>query len=131
VPECAHSPSVNTISIGTRPLVLQVGDGEIVLVASDVSVLLDAIERLADGMRESFLHHQQPGVLEALRAQAAQLESLRDALATPNRSLLDPPLEVTHDRARLLREVLADITGYQRGDLTPGLRDLRRLLSEQ
>jgi hypothetical protein len=38
--------------------------------------------------------------------------------------------EVTRDRARLLREVLADITGYQRGDLTPGLRDLRRLLSD-
>jgi hypothetical protein len=121
---------VDTTSITTRPLALQVGDGEIVLVASDVSVLLDAIERLGDGMRESFLHHRQPGVLDALHAQAEQLESLQDALTTPNRSLAHPPLEVTRDRARLLREVLADITGYQRGDLTPGLRDLRRLLSD-
>jgi len=121
---------VNLASAETRPLALQVGDGELLLVASDVNVLLDAIERLAEGMRESFLHHQQPGVLEALLTRSAELESLQDALATPARSLADPPLEITRVRARLLREVLADITGYQRGELTPGLRDLRRVLSE-
>ena len=31
--------------------------------------------------------------------------------------------------ASLLRSVLADITGYQRGDLTLGLRELRDILS--
>ena len=121
---------MNLASAETRPLALQVGDGELLLVASDVNVLLDAIERLAEGMREAFLHHQQPGVLEALLTRSAELESLQDALATPARSLADPPLEITRVRARLLREVLADITGYQRGELTPGLRDLRRVLSE-
>jgi len=121
---------VNLASAETRPLALQVGDGELLLVASDVNVLLDAIERLAEGMRESCLYHQQPGVLEALLTRSAELESLQDALATPARSLADPPLEITRVRARLLREVLADITGYQRGELTPGLRDLRRVLSE-
>jgi hypothetical protein len=121
---------VNTASTDIRPLALQVGADEILLVASDVSVLVDGIERLAEGMRESFLHHRQPGVLEALQARSAEFESLQDALATPARSLADPPLAITRDRARLLREVLADITGYQRGELTPGLRDLRRLLSE-
>jgi hypothetical protein len=121
---------VSITSNETRPLALQAGDAEIVLVASDVNVLLGAIERLGGGMRESFLHHRQPGVLEALHARASELESLERALATQARSLADPPLEVTRDRARLLREVLADITGYQRGDLTPGLRDLRRLISE-
>ena len=121
---------MNVASAETRPLALQVGDGELLLVASDVNVLLDAIERLAEGMRESCLYHQQPGVLEALLTRSAELESLQDALATPARSLADPPLEITRVRARLLREVLADITGYQRGELTPGLRDLRRVLSE-
>ena len=121
---------MNVASAETRPLALQVGDGELILVASDVNVLLDAIERLAEGMRESCLYHQQPGVLEALLTRSAELESLQDALATPARSLADPPLEITRVRARLLREVLADITGYQRGELTPGLRDLRRVLSE-
>ena len=121
---------MNVASAETRPLALQVGDGELLLVASDVNVLLDAIERLAEGMRESCLHHQQPGVLEALLTRSAELESLQDALATPARSLADPPLEITRVRARLLREVLAEITGYQRGELTPGLRDLRRVLSE-
>jgi hypothetical protein len=121
---------VNVASPETRPLALLVGDGEFLLVASDVNVLLDAIERLAEGMREAFLHHQQPGVLDALKTRSAELESLQVALATPARSLADPPLEITRMHARLLREVLADITGYQRGELTPGLRDLRRVLSE-
>ena len=121
---------MNIASADTRPLALQVADGELMLVASDVNVLLDAIERLAEGMRESFLHHHhQPGVLEALQTRSAELESLLYALATPARSLADPPLEITSVRARLLREVLADITGYQRGELTPGLRELRRVLS--
>ena len=122
---------METTSTDTRPLALQVADGELMLVASDVNVLLDAIERLAEGMRESFLQHHQPGVAEALETRSAELASLQEALATPARSLADPPLEITRVRARLLREVLADITGYQRGELTPGLRDLRRVLSEQ
>ena len=121
---------MNVASAETRPLALQVGDGELLLVASDVNVLLDAIERLAEGMREASLHRRQPGVLEALQTRSDELESLQEALATPARSLADPPLEITRVRARLLREVLADITGYQRGELTPGLRDLRRVLSE-
>jgi hypothetical protein len=121
---------MSSASIDVRPLALDVGDEEVILVASDVDALLDAITRIAEGMRESFLQHRhQAGVLEVLRARAAELEALWDALAAPTRSLVDPPLEVTRDRARLLREVLADITGYQRGELTPGLRELRRLLS--
>jgi hypothetical protein len=38
--------------------------------------------------------------------------------------------EITRDHGRLLRQVLADISGYQRGELTASMRELRRILSE-
>jgi hypothetical protein len=71
---------MNSASTDTRPLALAVGDAEVVLVGVDVDVLLDGIERIADGMRELFLREQRPGVLESLKVRADDFEALWDDL---------------------------------------------------
>ena len=126
----ARSERVESVSRRQRPLPLQVGDVYLILVPDDVNAILAGIGKLADGMRNANAgQDMRPGAEKALGTYLDELAALQQALTAPASSLADPPFEVTRDRARLLRLVLADITGYQRGDLTPGLRELRRLLS--
>jgi hypothetical protein len=112
-----------------RPLPVRAGGAEVILVAADVNLLIDSIERFADGLRESYLNPERPGRAEVLRAQVDELQSLQEALATACSSLADPPLVIDTDRVGLLRKVLAEVTGYQRGELTAGLRALRLILA--
>jgi hypothetical protein len=114
----------------SRPLPVQVGNVHIVLTAADVNRLTDAISQLAAEMRKSHLQSDQAPTVEALRGHLADLDELRGVLASASGSLAGPPFEITREQARLLRTVLADVTGYQRGELTAALRELRQILTE-
>lgn len=116
-------------SLRARPRAVQIGDVHLFLDAGDVNCLVGGIDRLIEGMLRSNGSTEQPGMAEAVQSHIADLEQLRRGFAQPSGTLADPPLQLDPRRARLVRSVLADITGYQRGDLTPGLRDLRQLIS--
>jgi hypothetical protein len=120
---------VETAKLRTRPLALRVGVNGVVLDAAEVNLLVGSIERLVDGMRRAHLGSSRPGAAEALRAHLEELESLQQALLSSSLTLLDPPLELDKGRALLVRQVLSDIVGYQRGELAGGLRELRQALA--
>ena len=96
-----------------RPLSLRLSVGSVALSAADVNLLLAGIDGLVDGPHASHL---------------AELETLRAELLSSSGTLLGPQLRIGDDEARLLRNVLSDLTGYQRVDLTAGLSELHQLL---
>ena|SRR5438067_7747909 len=115
-----------------RPLAVQIGDVHLFLSSADVHMLADAINRLIDGMLKSHTGiAAPPESAGSLHAYVAELQELRQACVRTSGSWADPPLKLDRGERRLLRMVLADITGYQRGDLTPGLRQLRQLIIGQ
>jgi hypothetical protein len=114
----------------TKPLPVRIGSVNLILVAADVNLLIEAAERLAQGMQQTHEREGHAGTAESLRLHLAELESLQEALASACGSLADPPLEISRERARLLRQVMADVTGYQRGELTVPLRELRQILTD-
>jgi hypothetical protein len=103
-------------SLGRRegPLWLRPPGGAVVLSADDVNLLLAGIDALIDGPHASHL---------------GELGRLRRELLTASTSFLSPPLQLGDAEARLLRNVLIDLTGYQRVELTAGLDELRQLLT--
>jgi hypothetical protein len=111
-----------------RPLLLRRGTFELVLPADDANMLLDAIDRLIEGMQKSRWDEDLPGVVEALNAHVERLHDLQEVLISSSSSLAGPPLKLERRIARLLRDVIADMRGYQRIDLTEGLIELRRML---
>jgi hypothetical protein len=96
-----------------RPLSLRLTAGSVALSAPDVNLLLAGIDALIDGPHASHL---------------GELATLRDELLTSSGSLFSPPLRIGDGEERLLRNVLLDLTGYQRVDLTAGLSELHQLL---
>src|SRR5437868_12897677 len=99
-----------------RTLSIKVGDVHLILPAHDVNLLIDGIARLAEGVRKAHLGRDvRHGTAEALESHLGELHALQEALSVTAHSLADPPLEITRQQNRLLRQVLADITGYQRG----------------
>jgi hypothetical protein len=111
-----------------RPLLMRRGTFELVLPAEDANMLLDGIDRLIDGMQKSRWDEDQPGVVAALNAHLDRLHGLQEVLLSSSSSLVGPPLKLERRIARLLRDVIADMRGYQRIDLTTGLVELRRML---
>jgi hypothetical protein len=114
----------------TKPLSVRIGSINLILVAADVNLLIEAAGRLAEGMRQTHEREGPATTAESLRLHLAELESLREVLANAAGSPADPPLAITRERARLLRQVMADVTGYQRGELTVSLRELRQILTD-
>jgi len=111
----------------TRPLPVLIGGVEVILLAEDVNALLESVDNLVATTYRSL---ERAGAnLEIGQKSIDELEELGDALATSGGRLGDPPVEIDGDRSRVLRKVLADIDGYQRRELTPGLRDLRAQLA--
>lgn len=110
------------------PLTLSAGSLEATLLAAEANRLLDGLQKLAEGMRNSHTRSTASSG-ESLQKHLAELEALGDALASASGSFTDPPLRISHDQARLLRTTLSDMTGYQREQLTPGLDHLRKILS--
>src|SRR5690242_17279986 len=113
-----------------RTLSVRYGNVHLILPGHDVNQLIEAIDTLAEGVRKAHLGRDVPGTAKALEGHLVALQRLKDALSAPAHSLADSPLEITREQGRLLRQVLADITGYQRGELTSTMRELRRILSE-
>jgi len=111
-----------------RTLVVKRGQLHVSLPSDDIDALLRAIDVMVDGVRKAHAREQdRPGFSETLQAHVVDLEGLRRKLLASSGTRFPWSPAVTE--ASLLRSVLADITGYQRGDLTPALRELRRVLS--
>lgn len=112
----------------TRPLPLLVGEDEVILLADDVNQLVESADKLVAATYESLKRAGGEHSHDASQKAIDELEAIREALTSGGLRFDDPPVEVDRDRARVLRQLLADIDGYQRRELTPGLRDLRRQL---
>jgi len=111
-----------------RPLALQIAGNETILIGSEVDELIGASERLRASIGEHALRRPGKGD-EALLATIQGLSALEESLATAAPGPLDPPLAIGADEAKLLRRILAELVGYQRGDLSDGLKSLRRELA--
>jgi hypothetical protein len=113
-----------------RTLLIKRGELHVSLGSRDIDPLLQAIDVMVDGVRRAHAREEDhPGLSETLEAHVADLEGLRRKLIASSGTRFPWSPGVTE--ASLLRGVLADITGYQRGDLTPGLRELRDILSNR
>jgi hypothetical protein len=125
--ESGHEP---TSPRRTRPLAVLIGSDELILLGDDVNALLESVDKLVAATYESLRRSGADGSrVEVSQHAIAELESLGEALTTSGARLADPPVEIDHERARLLKKVLADLDGYQRRELTPGLVELRRQLA--
>ena len=114
----------------TRPLALRIAGEELILLGDDVNALVDSIDKLIaatyDALRRSGANDSR---VEVSQQAIAEYEELAVALSTSGARLGDPPVEIDRERTRLLRQVVADLDGYQRRELTPGLLDLRKRLA--
>jgi len=113
----------------TRPLPVLVDGVEVILLAEDVNVLLESVDNLVASTHKSLERAGATQLHEVAQRSIDELEELGDRLATAGGRLGDPPLEIDQDGSRVMRKVLADIDGYQRRELTPGLRELRTRLA--
>ena len=125
--ESSHEP---TRARRTRPLAVLIGSDELILLGDDVNALLESVDKLVAATYESLRRSgADDSRVEVSQHAIAELEALGEALTTSGARLADPPVEIDHERARLLKKVLADLDGYQRRELTPGLVELRRQLA--
>jgi hypothetical protein len=112
------------------PLTLRAGELEVTLTASEVQALIEAMEarrrmltrQLGQRARET------PHTLEGATRRIGRLEQLEELLLRVSPSVSDPPLELDADQATLVLETLGGLSGYQRGEITGGLKDLGRAL---
>jgi hypothetical protein len=113
----------------SSPLPLLVRDAEIILSAGDTNRLIDGFTAYAASLEESARESRRPDVIADTHDTIERLRALAAGLATPSNPLTDPPFELEAEQARLVRRVLADMSGYQRGDLTPALVELQQLVA--
>ena len=113
----------------TRPLPVLVDDEEVILLADDVNALIESADKLVASTHASLERAGQRHLHEVAQRSLDELEELTELLSTAALRFGDPPLELDADRTRVLRKVLADISGYQRRELTPGLQELRTLVT--
>ena len=110
-------------------LVVKRGELRTSLSPHDRQLLARAIDVMIEGVRKAYVGEEdRPGFAKALQAHVLDLEGLREKLIATTGSIFRPWTPASSE-ASLLRSVLSDITGYQRGDLTPGLRELREMLN--
>ena len=112
------------------PLTIGVGQSELTLTSSEVNALISGMETWRHSLARQLgqISRDQPQALEAAARRMGRLERLEEVLmSTPSR-LSDPPLELDEDQAKLVEEALGELTGYQRGELSGGLRELKLVL---
>jgi hypothetical protein len=114
------------------PLTLRIGASELTLSSSDVNALLEAIQawRRAERKRLAQLARDEPQMLESATRRIGRLEQLEELLIHAPSRLSDPPVELNADQARLVLETLGELSGYQRGEITGGLRELKLALDQ-
>jgi hypothetical protein len=110
------------------PLTLRLDDGEVTLTGSDANALIDAIEAWRQSLKQRLAEHEhdRPERLEVTARSIDTLARLEDLLATTPSRLSDPPLELDQEQANHVLQTLNELSGYQRGELSPGLTELRR-----
>ena len=108
----------------SAPLPLRIGTDEVLLLAAEVDLLLDAVAFLRATIDEAARRAGRPSPREVI----AQLDELAGLLHSSAVKLTDEPFAPTAEQARLLRQALADLVGYHRTDLPNGLRSLREQL---
>ena|SRR5690348_2900017 len=106
------------------PLPLRVGGVEVLLLAAEVDLLLDAVALLRTTVEDAARKAGRPQPQDVDDA----LAELAELLHSSARTLADEPFEPTADQRRLLNQALADLVGYHRVDLPGGLRTLREHL---
>jgi hypothetical protein len=106
----------------TSPLALRAGEHEVVLLPADVNALIDGMDRLVASVAQSAGGGR--GASGVSLQAVENIGTLRTLLDSSTSRLTDPPVELDRDAARVLRQVMADLSGYQKSDLTRGLRDL-------
>jgi hypothetical protein len=111
-----------------RPLALSVAGREIVLLANDANLLIAAGERLLASITEQ-MQRGGAGASGATPEAVAALDAFIGSLAEAAQTIADPPLRIEEAAdIVLLRRLLTELKGYQRGEITPGLRELRLAL---
>lgn len=114
----------------TRPLALLIGSDELILLGDDVNAIVESLDKLIASTYEALRRLGADGNrVEITEHAVLELDELAVLLTTAGSRLGDPPVEIDRERSRLLRQALADLDGYQRRELTPGLLDLRQRLS--
>lgn len=114
----------------TRPLALLIGSDELILLGDDVNALVESLDKLIASTYEALRRSgADASRIEISQQSIEELDELAGLLSTAGSRLGDPPVEIDREKARLLRQALADLDGYQRRELTPGLLDLRQRLS--
>lgn len=113
----------------SAPLTLRVGTGELILLAKETNMLLDAIDSLAETIERQL--EQGPRADDDLvpRAVLEELGELAVLLESSATRFSDPALELTPSQLRHVRHALSDLAGYHRTDLPPGLVELRAQLN--
>jgi hypothetical protein len=109
------------------PLTLGVGQSELTLTSSDVNALISAMEAWRHMLTKQLdqLARDKPQALEAATRRIGRLQRLEEVLVGKSSRLSDPPLALDADQAILVQETLGELTGYQRGELTGSLRELK------
>jgi hypothetical protein len=112
------------------PLTILVGQVELTLVSSEVNTLIDGMREWRQMLSRQLdqLRRDKPQALEATTRRIGRIEQLEELLAGKSSRLGDPPLMFDADQTDLVQETLGEISGYQRGELTGGLKDLRMAL---
>jgi hypothetical protein len=110
------------------PLTLRLEDGELTLTGSDTNALIDAMEAWRQSLTQRLAEHEhdRPERLEVTARSIDTLSKLEDLLATAPSRLSDPPLELDQDQVSHVLQTLNELSGYQRGELSSGLTELRR-----
>ena len=112
------------------PLTLGLGGSELTLTGSEVNALISGMEAWRHSLKRQLeqIARDKPQAMEAATRRIGRLEQLEDVLAGTASGLSDPPLELDDDQATLVQETLGELTGYQRRELTGGLRELKLAL---
>jgi len=112
------------------PLTILVGQTELTLVSSEVNVLIDGMREWRQMLARQLeqVRRDKPQALEATTRRIGRIEQLEELLAGTSSRLGDAPLTFDADQSDLVQETLGEISGYQRGELTGGLKDLRMAL---
>ena len=112
------------------PLTILVGQTELTLVSSEVNILIDGMKEWRQALSRQLdqVRRDKPQALEATTRRIGRIEQLEELLAGKSSRLGDPPLVFDADQTDLVQETLGEISGYQRGELTGGLKDLRMAL---
>jgi hypothetical protein len=114
----------------TVPLALRVGQRDVILFPAEVNLLVDGLDKYATGMTKPVAGENTPATTETLQQELTALAALAKELTESSPRITDPPMEINRERTRLLRRVIVDITGYQRGELPLGLYELRQALKD-